>query len=425
MDWSSSKPSGRLSSPLLRVVAAGAVLVACAFGSASGQDPAAEPVLISLDADNVSVNTVLQILAERSGLNIVTGPEVQGQLLSLHLRNTPFEEALDLTVRAAGFGYQRVGQSILVGEPTRLEEETGFVSYVGTLQYADATEVKKLLEVLTKNVEVDLQGNRLVATATPSIIDQIKTIVRTVDAPPPTVQIAARVIETSSSNLEELGVQWDKIMKFTSIWTEGDPGESRRDAPPQDLPYFPADGFDNIYRQAEALEVAVDLLITEGKAKILADSRVVTTANRRAEIFIGDDIPVVITSLSNDAGGFGVQQIQLEHIKVGIQLNVLPRVSDDDFVTLVVEPKVSTIVEFIGPDNDLPRTSERKATTSIRAQNGRTVFVGGLESEDTKQTIRKVPLLGDIPFFGKLFQHQRNDTVKKNLLIELTPTIIR
>jgi type II secretory pathway component GspD/PulD (secretin) len=417
---------------LLRVVSAGAMLVACAFGSASAQDQpvmkateADESVLISLDADNVSVNTVLQILAERSGLNIVTGPEVQGQLLSLHLRNTPFEEALDLTVRAAGFGYQRVGQSILVGEPDRLERETGFISYVYTLQYADATEVKKLLEVLSKNVEVDLQGNRLVATGTPVIIEQIKNIVRTVDSPPPTVQIAARVIETSTSELEELGVQWDKIMKFSTVFVEGDPGPSRRDQPPQDLPYYPADGFDNIYRQAEAIEVAVDLLITEGKAKILADSRVVTVANRRAEIFIGDDIPVVITSLSSDAGGFGVQQIQLEHIKVGIQLHVLPRVSDDDFVTLLVEPKVSTIVEFVGPDNDLPRTSERTATTSIRAQNGKTVFVGGLESEDTKIAIRKVPLLGDIPVFGKLFQHQRNDTVKKNLLIELTPTILR
>jgi type II secretory pathway component GspD/PulD (secretin) len=417
---------------LLRVVSAGAMLVACAFGSASAQDQpvmkateADESVLISLDADNVSVNTVLQILAERSGLNIVTGPEVQGQLLSLHLRNTPFEEALDLTVRAAGFGYQRVGQSILVGEPDRLERETGFISYVYTLQYADATEVKKLLEVLSKNVEVDLQGNRLVATGTPVIIEQIKNIVRTVDSPPPTVQIAARVIETSTSELEELGVQWDKIMKFSTVFVEGDPGPSRRDQPPTDLPYYPADGFDNIYRQAEAIEVAVDLLITEGKAKILADSRVVTVANRRAEIFIGDDIPVVITSLSSDAGGFGVQQIQLEHIKVGIQLHVLPRVSDDDFVTLLVEPKVSTIVEFVGPDNDLPRTSERTATTSIRAQNGKTVFVGGLESEDTKIAIRKVPLLGDIPVFGKLFQHQRNDTVKKNLLIELTPTILR
>jgi type II secretory pathway component GspD/PulD (secretin) len=214
-------------------------------------------------------------------------------------------------------------------------------------------------------------------------------------------------------------------MKFSTVFVEGDPGPSRRDQPPTDLPYYPADGFDNIYRQAEAIEVAVDLLITEGKAKILADSRVVTVANRRAEIFIGDDIPVVITSLSSDAGGFGVQQIQLEHIKVGIQLHVLPRVSDDDFVTLLVEPKVSTIVEFVGPDNDLPRTSERTATTSIRAQNGKTVFVGGLESEDTKIAIRKVPLLGDIPVFGKLFQHQRNDTVKKNLLIELTPTILR
>jgi type II secretory pathway component GspD/PulD (secretin) len=382
-------------------------------------------VLISLDADSVSVNTVLQILADRSGLNIVTGPEVRGQKISLHLRNTPFEEALDLTVRAGGFGYQRVGRSILVGDPARLEKETGVATHIVTLQYADALEVKKMLETLTKNVEVDLQGNRLLATATPSIVEQIKEVIRTIDVAPPTVLIQARVLEVSTSNLEELGINWDRIMNFTTIVTEGNPGVSEEDRKPEDLRYFKFDETQDWYRQAEAIEVALDLLVTEGHAKILAESKIVTTNNRKAEIFIGDDIPVVITSLAgSNAGGFGVQQIQLEHIKVGISVNVTPRVSENRYITMTVEPKVSTIVEFVGPDKDLPRTSERKATTSVRAESGRTIYIGGLQSEDAKKTTSKVPLLGDIPFIGSLFRHTRDDVVKKDLLIEITPTLL-
>jgi type IV pilus secretin PilQ/predicted competence protein len=381
-------------------------------------------VLITLDADSVSVNTVLQILAERSGLNIVTGPEVRGQKISLHLRNTPFEEALDLTVRAAGFGYQRVGGSILVGSPDRLEKETGIATHVVTLQYADAVEVKKMLETLTKSVEIDIQGNRLIATGTPSIVEEIKRIIIEVDVPPQTVLIQSRVIEVSTSALEELGVQWDKITKWTGVITEGDQGPSFNDLIPREIGTTKFDETTDWYRQQEAFQVSIDLLITDGSARVIAESKIVTTNNRKADIFIGEDIPVVITSLTT-AGGFGTQQIQLEHIKVGVSLAVTPRISDDDYITMFVEPKVSNILEFIGPDNDLPRTSERRATTYVRSENGKTIFVGGLQAEDTKQTIMKVPLLGDIPVIGNLFRHYRNESQKKDLLIEITPTIVR
>lgn len=417
------EPGARIAGIAVAALVFPALLLFAGVGVGVAQEEE-QSVLITLDADSVSVNTVLQILAEKSGLNIVTGPEVHGQKISLHLRNTPFEEALDLTVRAGGFGYQRVGSSILVGNPDRLEKETGVATHIVTLQYADAVEVKKMLETLTKSVEIDQNGNRLVATATPSVIEQIKMIIKTIDVPPQTVLIQSRVIEVSTSNLQELGVNWDKITKWTEIVTEGDHGSSGNDEIPDDLDFTRVDDYQDWFRQSEAFEIAVDLLITDGRAKILAESKVVTTNNRKAEIFIGDDIPVVITSLAT-SGGLGVQQIQLEHIKVGIRLNVTPRISEDNYVTMTVEPKVSTIVEFVGPDRDLPRTSERSATTSVRSESGKTIFIGGLQSEDAKRTVNKVPVLGDIPVLGNLFRHYRDDTVKKDLLIEITPTIVR
>ncbi len=417
------EPGARIARIAVAALVFPALLLFAGVGVGVAQEEE-QSVLITLDADSVSVNTVLQILAEKSGLNIVTGPEVHGQKISLHLRNTPFEEALDLTVRAGGFGYQRVGSSILVGNPDRLEKETGVATHIVTLQYADAVEVKKMLETLTKSVEIDQNGNRLVATATPSVIEQIKSIIKTVDVPPQTVLIQSRVIEVSTSNLQELGVNWDKITKWTEIVTEGDPGSSDNDEIPEDLDFTRVDDYQDWFRQSEAFEIAVDLLITDGRAKILAESKVVTTNNREARIFIGDDIPVVITSLAT-SGGLGVQQIQLQHIKVGIELNVTPRISEDNYVTMTVNPKVSTIVEFVGPDRDLPRTSERSATTSVRSESGKTIFIGGLQSEDTKRTVSKVPVLGDIPVLGNLFRHYRDDTVKKDLLIEITPTIVR
>ena len=103
-----------------------------------GTPRGAEGQLITLEADSTPVVTVLEILAERTGLNIVTAPEVQGRPISIRLKNTPFNEALNLVVRAAGLGYERVGNSILVADPARLETPTGLTTRVFTLEYAHA-----------------------------------------------------------------------------------------------------------------------------------------------------------------------------------------------------------------------------------------------------------------------------------------------
>ena len=108
---------------------------------ATGQDAAVERKVITLDADSTQVITVLEVLADRTGLNIVTSPEVQGRVISIHLRDTPFEEALNLVVRASGLGYERVGNSILVADPQRLATQTGLTTRVFQLEYANADEV--------------------------------------------------------------------------------------------------------------------------------------------------------------------------------------------------------------------------------------------------------------------------------------------
>ena len=110
----------------------------------------------------------------------------------------------------------------------------------------------------------------------------------------------------------------------------------------------------------------MDLLITEGDARLLANSKITTMDNQPAEIFIGQTIPVVITSLQSGQAGGTFQSVQLEYIDVGVKLNILPRISAEGYITSVVTPEVSTIVGFVGPDNDLPQTSTRRATSVVR-----------------------------------------------------------
>jgi general secretion pathway protein D len=182
---------------------------------------------------------------------------------------------------------------------------------------------------------------------------------------------------------------------------------------------------DTYLRQAHAFEVALDALLSGGRARLLANSRLVTLDGRAAEIFAGETVPVVITSLQSPGGGGGVlQSVQLEKIDVGVKLRIVPRISGDGTITTLVEPEVSRIVGFVGPDSDLPQTSTRRARTLVRVKAGQKIYLGGLLSEEKRRTEKRVPLLGSIPFVGFLFRHYREDSARPDLVIEITPRVV-
>jgi type IV pilus assembly protein PilQ len=392
----------------------------CAWGQGK-----TEPGLISLDADSTSVNSILQILAQRSGLNIVTGPELQGRRISIHLKSTPFEEALNRVVRAAGLGYERVGGSILVASTERLSTQTGLVTQVFDLKYARAQDVRDQLQFLCNNVTASISGDRLVARASASTMEEVADIVVKLDRKPAQVMLQARLIEVNTTALLEAGIDWEKITKWTTVVTEGQPGPSSPGQLPQALPFTKFNETDDYYRQMAAFQVQLDALITDGNARLLSDLRVVTQDNVPAEIFAGETVPVIITSLQSPGGAGGVlQTVQLEKIDVGVKLNITPRISEDGFITTLVEPEVSRIVAFIGPNDDLPETSTRRAQTLVRVRDGERIYLGGLLSEEKRRTVKKVPLLGSIPLLGYLFRHYRDETTRLDLVIEITPHIV-
>jgi type II secretory pathway component HofQ len=135
------------------------------------------PRVVSLDAADADLSRVLQILAERGGFNLITGPGVAAGRISVHMKDVPVDQAVNLVVRAAGLGYERIGNSILVADARALKEETGLSSYVVELKYADASEVMAALKDLVQTVQVDKGGNRLIVVTSPRIISEVEEIV--------------------------------------------------------------------------------------------------------------------------------------------------------------------------------------------------------------------------------------------------------
>ena len=126
-----------------------------------------EQTLITIHAEDAFLPSILSILAKESGYNIVTDPNVNRQdKASIHLDEVPIEQAINLVVRAVGLSYE-VGNSFLVADPKKLKEEVGVTSYVITLKYASAEDVKDLLQDISDQVQVDIPGNKLLINASP------------------------------------------------------------------------------------------------------------------------------------------------------------------------------------------------------------------------------------------------------------------
>lgn len=424
-------PRPRMVSTALRMAAAGLFVVAFAAYSSQAQGIAAatvsstaSPIItkdpnpslriaISLSAQDASLSDILRVLAERSSMNFVAGENVQKAKITIILNKTPVAEAIDLIVRAAGLSYEIIGNSVLIGEAGKLKDEVGQSGYVIALNYAEASEVAAMLGDLSKSVKVDQGGNRLIVYASPRVINEIERIVKSIDHPHTQVLLETRLIEVAVDENNRYGIDWGALSPISTGIA------------------FPAVPISEGYllkggaRAPISLNLALDMLIQNGDARVLTNSKLTTTNNREATLHIGERIPYVIQSYNSAATAGGGANQEVRHEEVGVKIRMQPHVNEDSEITLNLEPEVSSITGFKGPNADLPLVRVRKTNTTVRVTDGQTIFLAGLLSEEETEELRKVPVLGQIPVLGALFTRKVMVKRKTNLIIEIRPKIIR
>ena len=390
---------------------------------------------VSLDADDALLPAVLKILAEKGNLNIVTGPGVASGHITIHLKDVPVEQAVNLVVRAAGLAYERIGNSILVAEAKSLQDETGLTSYTIELKYADANEVKAALSGISEKIQVDTGGNRLIVVTSPRIIGEIQHVVAEMDKPARQVMLEARVVEVSTDGLKKLGIDWDLLNRQGMTFVEGtydsvNVGNVLNGAGGATVKVFPntPGTYDiwklgNFTRLPMVFQSFVDLLIHDGNAKVLAQPKLVTLNGKEASMLAGQRIPYLV-SQTVFAGGAAAptQTVQIE--EVGIKLAITPLINTDGYITVHIRPEVSTVTGFRGVAGDLPVVATRQAETTVRLKDGSSVLIGGILDQEKTTDITKVPFLGSVPFLGAFFRHENTTTTNRDLLIEVTPHLL-
>lgn len=409
------------------------------------------PTTISIHAVNSSLPTVLSILADESGYNIVTGPSVnEMEKITIHLEDAPINEAIDMVVRAAGLSYEIVGNSILVAEKEKLDSDVGVVPNVIPLKYANAIDVKNMMSNITNQITVDVSGNNLVVSVSPKKLSEVKSIIEQIDKPAIQIMLEAKIIEVSLSNEDKKGIDWARLSSLTTIIAEsGDPlelvtggstaslipgstfqsgadGSVVETLVPQTTGLVPSnmyfqridgEGSPSFSRQLTAFDITLDFLMKSNRAEVLANSQVVTLNGHEANIKMIDIIPYITS-----AGGVG-GQIQVQREEVGIKLRILPTVNTDGYITAEVTPEISSIYEFIS--GIYPRVKKRVSTTTVRVLDDQSIIIAGLIAATKNKVEHKVPLLHRIPYIGKkLFTHYEELIQKTDLVIQVRPKIV-
>jgi general secretion pathway protein D len=272
--------------------------------------------------------------------------------------------------------------------------------------------------------------NLLVLVGTAREVLRALELLRKVDVKQPQVVIEAKVLDVSEGSLKSLGLSWGFLQsgEVRRLDREGNApfpiGDKR--FPTQQSGGFNRDGqlgLDfNFVKKPIDFSVTLNALAEDRRNRLLASPRVATLDGRPATIFIGDEVNYVKLIQQTPQGA----NVQTDSVQAGIILRVLPRVHEDNSITLHIQPEVSVITGFLDVPGGgrLPQLARRNTDTTIRVGNGETVVIGGLIREADIKTIQKVPLLGDLPFLGYLFRRTNSNREKSEIIITLTVRVL-
>ncbi len=426
---------------------------------------------LTLNFQDIETRAVLQLLAETSGKNIVVSDTVQGNV-TLRLRNVPWDQALDIVMTTKGLDMRQNGNVIMVApaeeiaarETADLEAQLAISElepmYSEFLQvnYAKASDLANLItggggsnSMLSDrgSLGVDDRTNTLLVQDTAERLQDVRRMVRTLDVPIKQVLIESRIVVVNDDFSRDLGVRLgittDNIGPRDLLVTSGsgagannylgsivdafnDPtGATPIEFPAQNDRYNvnlpvanPAGRFSLALLKSDILvDLELSALEAEGRGEIVSTPRVITANQSEATIKQGVEIPYQQSSSS------GATTIQFK--EAVLELVVTPQITPDNNIIMdlrVSKDNVGEIISTGGLGGTVPSIDTRSVETQVLVADGQTVVLGGIYETERRETISKVPYLGDIPFVGGLFRTKQRTNNKAELLIFVTPRIL-
>ena len=446
---------------------------------AKGQEPTYTGNRVTFNFQDIPVRSALQLLADISGLNLVASDTVGGSV-TLRLVNVPWDQALDVVLRAKSLDKRRNGNVIWIAPQEELakyeqsiadarmkaEDNAELVTDYVPISYGKAKDIAKLLTQGSMqgtggssggsnnssrgflssrgSVSFDDRTNTLLINDNPQKIRELRELIAVLDKPVQQVLIESRIVVATDNFTRELGAKFGIQAQHYTRNSDGNHnlistggldngnGTTSGVSPNSgglnvNLPASsPAGSFAlGILSKNYALDLELSAAQTEGRGEVISSPRVITANQQEAVIRQGQEIGyVTYQNSSTGAAGSGTATVQFKDAV--LELKVTPTITADNRVYLMINVKKDALAKFITVpgSGQVPQIDTREINTSVLVDNGQTVVLGGIYEITKQNSVNKVPGLGDIPGLGILFRNTQRQSDKAELLIFVTPRIL-
>ena len=391
---------------------------------------------VTLEFSDADVRKIFQLIAEVSNLNFLIADDVTGTI-SIKLVNVPWDQALDVILDAKGLGMQREGNIVQIKPKAKIlsqadedlaakkaaERAMDLRTVVFEVNYAAVSDIAAQFAMLKSSKEgagiiKDERTARVIVTDIQPAIDNMRALLKTLDAPEKQVMIEARIVEATSTFTRDLGVQWGLHYQdgtasilgvnsvdstFGGVVSTAGPSSTGAGGIGMGM------SFGKLTSNIQ-LDMRLAAAATIGQVKIISTPKVVTLNNKAAKISQGQSIPYQTTS---------AEGTKTEFVEAALTLEVTPHITADGSVNMKI--KASNNAPGVGSP---PPINKKEATTELNVANGETTVIGGIYVDSDTDSDTGIPFLADIPLLGWLFKSNSKVKTKTELLIFITPKLV-
>ena len=378
---------------------------------------------VTLQFRDAPTKMVFEVLSRQTGINFILDKDVKSDgKTTIYVQDVPIEQAIDLVLDQNSLARQILSSNMVLIYPNTAAKQKDYEQQVVRAFYvtnAAPKDIESMLKTVlgAKTLYVDERSNMVVMRDTPDAISMAEKLVESADQPESEVMLEVQVLEISRSRLMNLGISYPSSITATAVSPEGASGLIASDLTRLNP------GASTI----TPLSVTLNAMETAGLTNTLASPRIRTRNKEKAKILIGSRVPVITNSVTPTASGSPVVTGTVQYLDVGLKVEVQPTIRLDGAVAIKISLEVSTITNQITTSSGTVAYTigTRNADTLLELKDGETQILAGLIQDSDTRSANNIPGLGDIPIIGRLFGAQNTDREKNEIVLSITPRIIR
>lgn len=365
---------------------------------------------VSLELRDANIKMVFEALSRATGINFILDKDIKPETkATVFIKKSPIDEAIEMVLATNGLQKKVLSENTALVFPNtaaKLKDYQDLVIRNFYLTNAKAKDVSAMVKTMlkTKDIHTDERLNMIVIRDTPEVVRIAEKLVAANDLADPEVMLEIEVMEVTRERLQELGIEYPTSLTASA----GLSIEAMRS--------------NNSSTYLFDANPSLNFKKTTGDINILANPRIRVRNNDKAQVLVGDKVPVITTVAT---AGVGSSQT-VQYLDVGLKLEAEPRITLDDFVNI----KIALEVSSLGTSTTLQgggvvyQIGTRNASTLLRLRNGETQILAGLINDEERKNTSRLPGLGDIPLLGRLFSNQIDNRKKTEIVLAITPRVV-